>query len=456
MLKKMLKITCAFALSLALLVGCSNGDPKTGGKKGGDSKEKVKLTMMMFEGGFGSDWVKKSAEEYSKENPNVTVEVLASPDIDQQLQPRVLAGDAPDIINPGPKFDIQGLIADGGILPLNDYVDTPAYKDKKAWKDTFLPGQFDLQKDGDTYGIPTIFSTGYVWWYDAKLFRDRGWEPPKTQEDLYKLKQEAAKEDISVFALAGKAPGYYFYGMYLPLVQRIGGVEAIEDGFNLKEGAWESDAFLKAAEEAAKMREQGLFLDGTMALTHTEAQTHFFQRKALFVMAGTWLEGEMQDVIPEDFELTALNHPAWPDGAKGEQQVAPVSSGWGGAWYVSKDSKHPDEAVDFLKYLSSKEVLAKMVADRGLPATVSGTEDSIKSDALRSALDVIDEAKGKTYTPTATNDTYPEFTNNLINQFQALMLGDISPKEFTSYAEKQAKKLRKDDSINKVEFEFKK
>ncbi|MFK4997026.1 extracellular solute-binding protein [Bacillus sp. N9] len=190
-----------------------------------------------------------------------------------------------------------------------------------------------------------MFASGYLWWYDEKLFEDHGWELPKTQEDLYQLKEEAEKEGIAVFAVPGKHPGYYFYGMYMPLVERFGGKQAILDAYNLVDGAWQSDAFIDAAKETQRMVQDGLFLEGTFGLSHTEAQTLFFQRKALFVMAGTWLEGEMQDVIPEDFKLRAINQPAVSTG-KG-QQLAPVSTGWGGAWYVPSEAKIKKKRLNF-------------------------------------------------------------------------------------------------------------
>jgi ABC-type glycerol-3-phosphate transport system substrate-binding protein len=441
--------TIVLVLTILLMGGCSSSSGSD--KTSKENNEKVKLEVMMFEGGFGSEWVKDSAKAYMEKNKNVEIEVISSPDIHQQLQTRFLSKDVPDIINPGPSFDIQGVINDGMIAPLDDYLQEKAYGSDEKWIDTFEPGQFNLQKDGKTYGIPTIFSSGYVWWYDEKLFEDNGWQLPKTQDDLYKLRDEAAKKDIAVFAVPGKYPGYYFYGIFLPLVERIGGKQALLDAFNLKEGAWKSDSFIQAAKESQRMVKEGLFMDGTFGLSHTEAQTLFFQRKALFVMAGTWLEGEMKDVIPKDFKLRALNQPGYP-GGKGEQ-LAPVSTGWGGAWYIPEGSKNKDEAVEFLKFLSSKEEVKKMVRTKGLASVVKGTEEAIQSEPLKSALKLMQEAKG-TYAPTAINDSYPEMAGNIINVYQSLMLGEITPEEFAEKAEKFAEQTRNDKNIEKVEFSW--
>ena len=326
-----------------------------------------------------------------------------------------------------------------------------AFDSDEKWIDTFEAGQFNLQKEGKTYGIPTIFSPGYIWWYDEKLFEDNGWELPKTQEDLYELKEKADKEGIAVFAVPGKHPGYYFYGSFMPLVERIGGKQPILDAFNLKEGAWQSDAFIEAAKETQRMVNEGLFLEGTFGLSHTEAQTLFFQRKALFVTAGSWLEGEMADVIPEDFKLRAINQPAVSSGSG--EQLAPVSTGWGGAWYVPSGSKNKEETVKFLKFLSSKEEVKKMVKSKGLASVVKGTDEAIESEALKSALKVLQDANGS-YAPTAINDSYPELIGNIMNVYQSLVLGEITPEEFAEQAEKFAEQTRNDSNIEKVEFSW--
>ena len=441
-----------------MLAACSDSAGTDKGSKdkdpSGDGKLEGELNVMMFEGGFGSDWVKRSAAEYEDMHPGVKIEITASPDIHTQLQTRFISGDVPDIMNPGASVDIQGLVNSGDIMELDEFLETPSYDDENVtWRDSFIPEQFKLQKEGKTYGIPTIFGAGYLWWYNAKLFEDNGWEVPKTWDDLETLKTKAAEKDKALFALQGKFPGYDLYGVFLPLVQKIGGVQAVEDAFNLKEGAWESDAFLKAAEITSTLKEEGYLLDGTLSLSHTDAQTQFFLGNALFTTAGTWLEGEMQDVIPEDFELRAMNQPGWAGQSDDETNAAPITTGWGGAFYIPTKAKNPDLAADFLKFLSSKESVYKMM-ERGLASTVIGTEEKITSEALASSLDIVKNANNKTYLPTGLNDSYPEFANNLQNKIQGLLTGEVKPEEFTKYAEEKATEIREDDSITKTEFKW--
>jgi len=429
------------AVLLLFLVACGSDEGNVNNDND-STDENIELSIMMFEGGFGSDWVEKSVEEFEEDNPNVSIDLTASPDIDQQLQPRVISGETPDIINPGPSFDIQEFIQNDGVLPLDEYLNTPAYESDENWIDTFDPSQFNLEIDGTYFGIPSTFATSFIWWYNEQLFEDHGWDLPETWEDLYELKELANAEGIDVFALAGQNPDYYFQGIFIPLVQKIGGLDAIESGLKLEEGAWSSEPFVEAAKESVRLVEEDMLLDGTMALNHIEAQTQFFQNKALFVMSGTWLEGEMQDVITDDFKLRAFNQPVHPDGPSEEQKAIPVSSGWGGGWYVSNETEHADVAIEFLKHMTSKEAQSDMVEQRGVASTVLGTEEAIKSDALLSAVNLMDEADGYSYSPTELYDNYPEFARNVEAKFQGLMLGDITVEEFIEYAEDEAQKMR--------------
>lgn len=455
----MKKITLVLLLALTLLLAaCGDNDKKENNNaEDNGSKDDAltgELNLMMFEGGFGSDWVKRAAAEYEEMNEGVKINVNASPDIATQLQTRFISGDVPDIMNPGSEFDIQGVVNDGGIMALDEQLEEPSYDDETVtWRDSFVPEQFKLKKEGKTYGIPTVFGAGYLWWYDAKLFADNGWEVPKTWKDVEELKGKAAEKDIALLALQGQHPGYYFYGLYIPLLQKTGGVQAILDAYNLVEGAWETDAVIEAAKLVAELEPEGYLLDGTLSLSHIDAQTQFFQRNALFTTAGTWLEGEMQDVIPEDFELTAMNQPGVEGQSDEENNAVSIAAGWGGAFYIPAKAKSPELAADFLKFLSSKESVYKMM-ERGLASTVIGTEEKIESDALASALEVIKNADNKTYLATSVNDSYPEFANNLLNQLQGLINGTVTPEEFAEYAESKAEELRNDSSIEKVEFNW--
>ena len=92
--------------------------------------------------------------------------------------------------------------------------------------------------------------------------------------------------------------------------------------------------------------------------------------------------------------------------------------------------------------------------ERGLASTVIGTEDKIESESLASSIEILKNANGKTYLPTGINDSYPELANNIVNQIQGVLNGDVTPEEFVEYAESKAAEVREDSSITKVEMNW--
>ncbi len=54
-------------------------------------------------------------------------------------------------------------------------------------------------------------------------------------------------------------------------------------------------------------------MSGTEGLTHTESQAEWLQGKAVFIPSGTWLENEMRDLTPEDFNMVVKPVPGAQD-----------------------------------------------------------------------------------------------------------------------------------------------
>src|SRR6266545_4716617 len=112
---------------------------------------------VFFAGGFGDDYIKYAANLQEKLHPGTTVKVQSIQKITEQLQPRFVSGNPPDVIDDSG----ANLIAPGDLVreeqlmdltPLLEALalDTPG----KKFKDTLFPGSQDsLVFDGKPYGI---------------------------------------------------------------------------------------------------------------------------------------------------------------------------------------------------------------------------------------------------------------------------------------------------------------
>ena len=151
------------------------------------------VDAVIFNGGYGIDYVEFAAKQMQTLHEGVTVKVSPSTQIAQELQPRFVAGDPPDLIdNSG-----AGNIGIGTILAqledLTSVIDAPNVEGTTI-RDTLFggvlePGTFDGKLAAINYAL-----TVYALWYSASLFEENGWTPPKTWDEAYELGRQGQGE----------------------------------------------------------------------------------------------------------------------------------------------------------------------------------------------------------------------------------------------------------------------
>ena len=105
------------------------------------------VDAVIFNGGYGIDYVEFAASLMQKNHPNVTVKVAPSTQIAQELQPRFLGGNPPDLIdNSGAQAIGFSAIIDQ-LEDMNSVLDAPSLEGVKI-RDTLVGG---VEKPG-TFG----------------------------------------------------------------------------------------------------------------------------------------------------------------------------------------------------------------------------------------------------------------------------------------------------------------
>ena len=161
-------------------------------------------------------------------------------------------------------------------------------------------------------------------WHSQTLFEEMGWEYPDTWDDMLDL-SEQIKEETGVYpwTYQGKFPQYMNFGVLMPLVYKNGGIETIIDQDNLVEGAFSTDAVKQSLEQIQELHNRDLIMPGTEGLTHTESQAEWLQGNAVFIPSGTWLENEMREMTPDDFNMVVKPVP----GTRRQHQPIPSLPG---------------------------------------------------------------------------------------------------------------------------------
>lgn len=401
-------------------------------QRAGGASHRVEIEAAVFEGGYGITWHKAIAEKYNalRAAEGVGVRLWGDPRVMEVVKPRILRGDPPDfmIMNDLP---IWLLIATNKLLPFDAALDSPAYGSDKTWREHFIPGTLDMYASGGkTYAIPSVFNA-WACWYDAKLFREHGWTPPKTFSEFDALCEKITAAGIAPIAYQGKYPQYAWW-TYVALVQRCGGLAAVNQMNELKPGAFSHPGAIQAAALLQKMATTQ-FEKGAMAMTHTESQLEFVNNKAAMIFCGLWLPNEMKSSTPPDFEMRCFNLPV-VDGAPYNPTLF-YGCGWEFV-FVPTSSKHPEETLDFCKYVVSPLNAPSMGEKIGVISPLKGaTPKSTVGPPLQSAIDLIDSADG-IFMIRADLLLLVWRNQTLYPALNQLMRGEITPDEFSQQLER--------------------
>lgn len=427
------------------IAGCSNTTSEAPSARGNDASA-APIEVAAFQGGYGIDFFEQAAKELSdKTGAKVTVE--GSPRIWEQLRPRFIAGNPPDVTWPGWNMDYWALIYDGQLLALDEALDGPAYEGTGTWRESFEPSLLKLgMHEGKTYMMPYHYNV-MGWWYDPKVFAANGWAPPKTYEELLTLGEQIKAKGIAPLTFQGQYPYYMLYGFLFPWVISAGGMQAMDNMQNLEPGAWNAPAVIKAASMIAELRDKGFFQKGAMGLSHTESQTEFLQGRAAMIPCGTWLYAEMKETMPPSAAIEFMRVPML---AKGVGDPTALQIGIE-PWVVPIKAKNAPGGIEYLKYITSLPKAKQFVEEKGTLMGIRGTDEAEVPAHLREAAKAFQESKA--VFSAEYRMWYPAFGKEVENAMAALLNGQITPAQFGERCEREAEKVRNDSSIKKHRYQ---
>ncbi len=427
-------------LTLALLFGCK-------GEEAASTKTPVEFAS--FDGGYGIDFFQQAAKEYNEKHPDVEVKVWGSNRVWEQLQPRYVSGDVPDMAWNGWGMDEWKLLYEDQLTDLNSALETPGADGTGKWRDAFEEKFMVLgQNDGKQYLMPYHVNLN-GWWYNPVLFKKKGWTVPKTYEDLLMLCATIKKDGIAPITFQGQYPYYMWSGFLIPWTISAGGIEAYDAMQQMKPGAWNSPAALRAAERVAELRDKGYFQSGAIGLSHTQSQTEFLNNKVAMIPCGSWLYSEMKEQIPS---IKATD----PDAGEMEFMLPPVPAdakdstalGIGiEPFSIPAKAKHPNEAIDYFKYITSKEKAQQFVKEKSTLMAIKGANDIELPPLLQAPAKAL--ADSKVVWMTQYRNWYKDFDTEAQNAFTAFFNKEITAKQFVDRCEAAAEKVRSDPDITK-------
>jgi len=376
------------------------------------------IEVPLFEGAEGLEFFSQCARDYERLHPDVFVDLYGDPRISDKVRVRLLEGSFPELTNAN--LNYWALMRNGDLYPLDAFLDT-------GWREQFLPGTLDRYTwNGKTYGIPFL-NTIWAVWYNRRMFAEHGWQPPSTWPQFFALCERIQAAGIVPVAFQGR---YTFYAQ--PLIDHnyynLAGPAAFLAQKNLEPGSFDNPALVEALRLIQDTARQ-YFQPGALGMSHTEAQLEFFQGRAAMIFCGSWLQNEMRDNIPPDFQLGVFRLPL-PDSPHANPRALLVTTA---QYFVFARSRNPERAADFLRYLTSRA--GEFALASGMPVAMKGTRSGIPElDALAAtATATFGEGVG---------EGYPAMQQRWADARFALLSGSRSPEEIARELERQAGLVR--------------
>ena len=250
--------------------------------------EEQTLKVAAFEGGYGADMWSEVTAAFEASHPGVTVELTIDKKLEDVISPGMKAGDYPDVVHLATGREAaltETLTKEKALLPLTDVLEMTVPGESVKVKDKIIPGFLDTLAtnpygDGVTYYAPMFYSPCGLF-YNAGLFKEKGWDVPTTWDEMWGLADKAAEEGIALFTYP--TTGYFDAFTYAALASS-GGADFFNSCMTYEDGIWESGEATKVFELIGQLAK---YTEGTTVANanndnFTKNQQLILDNKAIF------------------------------------------------------------------------------------------------------------------------------------------------------------------------------
>lgn len=387
MRKRILAALLCSTMIMGMMTGCAtSGSGGSGGKDDSSSGDTVTLKFLnKYPENPYAQYFVNAVEQFEEENPNIKIDMenVSDEAVKDKLSVIASGGDMPDIYFTWTGERTKRFARNEKALDL-----TPYLEEDTKWKDSFLPAFLNNSTyDGKTYAIPFRSSIMYMM-YNKQVFKDNNLEIPKTWDEFIAICDKLNGTDVTPIAFGNANPWYAAWWIGLLNAMMVP-ADVLNVDYVPETGDFTNENYVKAVQTFLDMNNKGYFGDHVNSKDYYQVREQFCAGQAAMMLDATAQFTQYDDGMGADnwgfFKIPTMKDAAGDPGTIG---------GGGEAWVVSKDTKHPEEAVKFLKFMTSLEQGKKQTKEAGLPnALVDGITKENSTEALEKAYK---EAEGYT------------------------------------------------------------
>lgn len=351
---KVLSLVLASAMVMSFMTACGGNNDKNDSNgevaSTADKTEKENATLKFYSWeSNNSKEILAAADAYHELNPNITVEVEFLGDTNsteylKKIDLMTMGNEEMDIVMQPSLAQHSSRASSGALLSLNQFLDA----DGITMKQKYI---IDTPINGEYYGIPNQVKSWYVL-INKNHLKEAGLEVPSfdwTWEDYkeYSIaltKGEAADKRYGSFMQATNDR----YA-YLPIwvAKEDNPFFVNENELNFNDPLFKS--FLEYRYDLENVANSQVPYSDVKSL-NMNYRDQFFNEKVSMLVIGSYTLPDIsnQEKYPHDFVTTFAPIPRWDENTEPGRTITE-----GHYYSISKTSKHPQEAYDFIRWFTT-------------------------------------------------------------------------------------------------------
>ncbi|MCT8139943.1 extracellular solute-binding protein [Anaerobacillus sp. CMMVII] len=410
-----------------LVVACSSGENNSSKEVTGEETVEINF-FHRWPNEPRKSFYDDKIKEYMDANPHVKINVDAVLNDSYKEKIRVLVSNdnLPDIFTSWSDSFALNLVSSERIKPLNEILEAD-----KAWSGNIIESQYGgFTFDGVTYGVPFTMD-GKAFFYNREIFEEHNIQVPKTYDEFINALdqlQAAGYETPLVEGLTNAWAVSHYMGS---IFQRLLDPEVLAADYNAKTGEFTDPGYIRGLEV---FQELTTYMgDLSTAIDHETAR-NMFGNGDIPIVYMQFAEIKLVKNIG-GVEFGFFNFPKFADGKGDPDALTGAPEGW----MLSKNA--PQEAVDFLKFLTSQETAYEFTkVDGQLNAIKGGVDEGNTSPESFEAYNIVLNATAPV--PWFDNAVNINIADIFMRGGQSLATGQMTPQEIVDDVKQRAARLR--------------
>lgn len=353
-------LTLAMLVLFAVALGAQ-------GAREDDGPEKIVVKTMAYGDNSnqeGVNWV-RIVDAFEKENPTIDIdyEMLYDEAYHQKVVARLAAGDVPHLAYMGADARWGTPWKEAG-----QQVDHRPFIDEDYYDMSLIP---PMGPDGEIYEIPLGTSNiTTVLFMNERLVNELGLEAPETYEDLVDMVPAAEEAGIDVISIDGADGWAWGSCLMSAVIARMSGDPQWVSKAVAGEHSFNDKAMVDSLRFLEQMVDDGVISSKSVLVDYGANVSNFSNEKALFMIQGQWVAGEIQPEVADNTVMMALPELPGEESETNGSVAAAIQVGYGLTKDGAADPEVRDAALKFIRYFYSHEETEQRLRDGAIVAPI--------------------------------------------------------------------------------------